>query len=753
MSVHDIPQLSFSTGLFDKRLRSRIDLERSSAACSEMENFYISLEGAAVRRPGTKFIGVANSAEYARLFPFTRDATNNFVLEMTEGKIRIIKDEFFLEADGVQIEIDTPYSIDEIKNLKYCQNADRMFFFVRSQPVHYLKRNSTTNWEFGEQEFVDMEDDPMFAEEGDYPGCGAFFQERFWLGGTDNQPQTIFGSKIGSYYDFSAAVLPDANVLPADSSWSQNNSNDFSSGQWRIRSSSMTEGYPVKNLSSGSASGDPWLSATDFSTTGTGNVTLEFTSSIAFDCLAVGISTRSDESSGYPEAFTIAAYDENENQLAVIEETDQTLWVKAEKRMFYFEDDKEIQDIYKITINFTKIEILQDTLKVAIGEIGFYPSSGLVDEEEASDEDFVEFDLAANSVNEILFMQPFNKKLVVGTSGGIWSSDTSAITRSDVDFSLQANEIPQENLLPICANNSLLFIMAGVNFAADYVYRLQYDDMAAENLSSFFRGDFTGKKIVSWAWQKFPENINWLVWDDGTMYGMSYQKDQKLFAWHKHSTQGLFRGNCSISTNDGFDEVYYLVERKVNGSNLLYIEKLSDYSTDKNSAAFVDCSLRYDNEDIVADEFSKFEHLAGCTCQVWAENFFQDVEVSTSGTFNIDYERNHVIAGLGYESRLTTMQKDMLTQEGSTIGRTRQLISATCQLNNAVVAKGGVDDSLEELTIQESTLSSTYEIVEEVDTPEIFCSDGGGNNSKFTVVCDQPVPLEVLSLNLRINFS
>ena len=763
MPVIDVPQYSFSSGKLDDRLRSRVDLERVSAGCSELENYYISLEGVAVRRPGTKFVDL--SRPNAKLKPFTRDSTNNFVLEFSAGAIRIIQKDYFLSDENGVIELATPYSVTDIARLKYCQNVDRMFFFVDTCPVMYLKRNSLTSWEFAEQEFITSKLEPLFSAEGDYPACGTFFQQRFWLGGTLNQPQTVWGSKIGSYYNFSAKMLPGDNILPVDSDWtfklpdnydpdssepSPEGGNDYINGNWRIQSSSQTnENYPC-NVANGSAVGAPWESADDFSSSGIGNARLIISCSVNFKCECVAISARGDDGRcGYPQDFIITAYDADDNEIERIVKTDELYWTPSEERLYYF--TKELEGLRKIKIEFTRIEVLQDTYRVAIGEVKFHPSSNIVDEEKATEDDYIEAELAGTSVNRIIFLHPFNNKLIVGTSGGIWSSETDIMTRSKVSFTPQTEDAPaEEGLLPINANNSMLFIMSGVNFAADFVYRLQYDDMTAENVSSFNRTDFIGKRVVAWAWQKYPENIVWVVFDDGSLYGLSYQKDQKLFAWHKHSTQGLFKDVCVISTNDGYDEVYFTVEREVNEQAVLYIEKLSDYSVAKDTAAFVDCHLRYDS-DTAATKFSMAEHLAGEKCQVWAEDYFQDVDITESGEFDIDFARKHVVVGLGYESRLKTMQKEVQLETGSTIGRNRDVISARCILNNAVYARAGVGENLEELKIQDSTLDGNLQIVVNSE-PEATGAYLDGTNSKVTICCDKPVPLEVLSLSIRINF-
>lgn len=55
-----------------------------------------------------------------------------------------------------------------------------------------------------------------FAEAGDWPGCIAFWRERLFLGGTDNDPDRILFSAVGSYTDF--RVSPEGIEPTADES-------------------------------------------------------------------------------------------------------------------------------------------------------------------------------------------------------------------------------------------------------------------------------------------------------------------------------------------------------------------------------------------------------------------------------------------------------------------------------------------------------------------------------------------------------
>lgn len=49
-----------------------------------------------------------------------------------------------------------------------------------------------------------------------YPRCGAFHQERLWIGGSRSRPRTIWASRLGLYYDFDPGALRDSDSIDYD---------------------------------------------------------------------------------------------------------------------------------------------------------------------------------------------------------------------------------------------------------------------------------------------------------------------------------------------------------------------------------------------------------------------------------------------------------------------------------------------------------------------------------------------------------
>ena len=92
---------NFTGGELSPRLDGRNDLTKYSSGCKTLENFIVYPHGAAARRAGTTFVAeVASSANKTRLIPFEFSTTQTYMLEFSNLKIRVYKDDgAVLEGD------------------------------------------------------------------------------------------------------------------------------------------------------------------------------------------------------------------------------------------------------------------------------------------------------------------------------------------------------------------------------------------------------------------------------------------------------------------------------------------------------------------------------------------------------------------------------------------------------------------------------------------------------------------------------
>ena len=148
---------AFNGGEVDPKLHARSDVKRYDNSCLKMENFVPIPFGGATRRPASKFIIDTGNTE-VRIFSYIISDTDKYILEFSNLKLRILKNDAILQKNSVDIEITTPYTTAQLKNIHFAQSYDILYFAHPNHSPQKLKHYSDTHWEWEELNF---EFDPM----------------------------------------------------------------------------------------------------------------------------------------------------------------------------------------------------------------------------------------------------------------------------------------------------------------------------------------------------------------------------------------------------------------------------------------------------------------------------------------------------------------------------------------------------------------------------------------------------------------
>jgi len=214
-----------------------------------------------------------------------------------------------------------------------------------------------------------------------------------------------------------------------------------------------------------------------------------------------------------------------------------------------------------------------------------------------TDSDAIDVTLASLKANEIRHLLPL-QKLFVFTSGGEWTldsgSNSDALTPTSIKFTSQSY-YGSDVIPPLAVGNTVLFIQRGGNVIRDLAYSLEIDGYSGTNLSILADHLFVGRRVVSWAYQQTPESIVWVVMDDGALLGFTYLREHQMWAWHRHETDGYFEWVTSLQT-DTADSIYLSVRRTINGTTKRFVEKLSTRLPNRDITWHIgmDCALTYD---------------------------------------------------------------------------------------------------------------------------------------------------------------
>jgi hypothetical protein len=189
--------------------------------------------------------------------------------------------------------------------------------------------------------------------------------------------------------------------------------------------------------------------------------------------------------------------------------------------------------------------------------------------------------------------------MIAFTAGGTWKIGTGSETASLAPTTIRALQqgyIGSSTLNPIVIGSRILYCQEMGSTVRDIGYTLTDDVYKGDDLTMLARHLFKNHKIVDWAFQQEPDGIVWAVREDGVLLSFTYNKEQDVYAWARHITDGEYESVAAIP-GDGYTEVYFVVKREINGVTTRFIEKLMPrmLSTDPRDQFFIDCGLSYDN--------------------------------------------------------------------------------------------------------------------------------------------------------------
>lgn len=229
------------------------------------------------------------------------------------------------------------------------------------------------------------------------------------------------------------------------------------------------------------------------------------------------------------------------------------------------------------------------------------------------DSDAITGTLASLQVNAIEFLVPMQSGLIMLSSGGAWQvsggTPGSAITPSDQQAQPQAFNGCHFHVPPIPINYDILYVQTKGAVVRDLAYNFYLNVYTGTDLTVLSNHLFFGHQIEEWAYAEYPWKLVWAVRDDGVALTLAYLKEQDVYGWSHHDTNGRFKSVAGIpeSPTAGVltaeDVIYFTVERVVpgvnNGAAVQYIERLASRNFTSGGAAditkpwCVDCGLSY----------------------------------------------------------------------------------------------------------------------------------------------------------------
>ena len=211
----------------------------------------------------------------------------------------------------------------------------------------------------------------------------------------------------------------------------------------------------------------------------------------------------------------------------------------------------------------------------------------------------------SQQVNGIQWMLNMPGGLVIFTGSGAWQlsgnggglATSAAITPANQVANPQAYNGCSPTVPPIPINYDILYVQEKGSIVRDLSYNFFVNIYTGTDMTVLSNHLFDGYQVVQWAWAEEPNKLIWVVRSDGALLCQTYLKEQDVYAWTRHDTQGLYQSVCSVS-EPPVNAPYFIAKRLIqNDGNPVwaYFQERMDNRlwNNQESAWCVDAGLAY----------------------------------------------------------------------------------------------------------------------------------------------------------------
>lgn len=640
-----LAQRNFSSGEVTTSLYARTDIAQYFTGLMTCLNFFIKKHGGAQNRPGTQYTCSVKTAEKKiKFIPFIFNSDQTYMLEFGDQYMRVIRNGAQVTVSGVSAydsgtayvvgnlvasggvnyycikdgtgqtpassptywyplsgdiyEIPTPYLEADLPTLQYNQSGDVITLTHPSYAVRELARSGHTTWTLTAVTFAPSISTPAGLasnasgtaqyyvvtaiksetyEESlptDPVGSSSETSTLTWTAVPGAQEYNVYKKKAGVYGFIGVASNPsftDASIAPDTADTPPNKRNPFAvTPIATVSINAAGTGYAVGDILTITQTGGS-----------SGKVRVDSVNAGAVTAISIV---------DYGEGYAVA------NGLSTTGGTG--TGCKINILTVTTNNFPSVSSYYQQRQMFANIN--SDTEKVWGSKSANFKNMSV--SSPLQDDDAVTFPVRGRQVNSVKHMINLGK-LIVMTSGAEWviNGDQAGILRAGEVNPVEQSYNGCSYLRPIIINDTALYVQARQNIVRDLKYQIGADGSDGYQgtditiMSTHLFEKFT---LMDWAFTQTPNPIAWIVRSDGVLLGLTYLREHKIFAWHRHQFQdGEVEAVGSVP--EGTEDVLYLcIKRTINGSVVRYIERMNSRRIDDIvDAVFMDSALTYDGRN------------------------------------------------------------------------------------------------------------------------------------------------------------
>ena len=718
MAVHKI-KTNFAAGELSPKMFGRPDFQKYDGGAAKLENFIVHRIGSISNRPGTLYIDktiIVNNNPRSRLIPFKYNVDQVYIVEIIpiSGWVKVYYGDVECWRGQYEAHFDW-YSSDDLPEIKYCQSADVLFLFHPNVSPYMIIRKNLYDFEIKKAEFLGPFKDEYVAEDTEnlvyiklcnktdagHPALFVRYDSPLIDDALDYIGREVKLTRRleGEYHRCNPKTDPEykrmVNVVPGgtvhvesfgfwDGSWSLQRFNKDTQTwedvrtQYGNRANNATFNYENKTTEIEKYR----LYSEDFNNAHKsgevdGQIGCVVIQSFGgeYSCV-VKTTTHMTKSSDGLSYYAECSFLKDPAEELKIYELTEILYTRFSLGSWYggANSQANIHNHFPTCGQFFEDRLCvagtdEEPQTVWMSRTGDYFN---FDNVKSEDDEAVTATLSGGEMNGIKAIVPFND-LVLLTSGGEYKVTGNGKAITPTNITAQAQEYCGVNKInPVVIGNRIIFAQQQGSVVRDLAYAYDVDRYTGIELGLLAEHLLRGHKVVAMAYQQIPDSIIWIVREDGVLLGITYVKEQDIYAWHEHKTDGEFIDVCVIP-GDKYDQVWFVVKR----DGVYQIERMPNremYDTPAEQV-FLDAAYVYGFGHSEDPEWEKINSViiprfAGKTVHILADgNVLPEQVVAEDGFIDLGAEYKTVIIGLGYTSTLLSMPIDLEAGDGTYLAR------------------------------------------------------------------------------------
>ena len=750
-----ISQLAFTTGEVSPDVSSRFDLEQYKSALLEAENVVIRPYGAVAKRQGSQYVGqVKYSDKPTRLFEFTTNTNNSFMLEFGDKYIRVWNYGIY-----TGIEVTTPFTSDILFDLNCNQSGDVMFICSGKYPIQTLSRYSDTDWRMSTYKLTEQPYDEINTDNGHtltvngdtitstkdlftQDMVGSVIQIAYYV-------EAVHTKSSGEVVEKKVKRYMQAQTIEKTYNNINYNVGAFSTDtelSWKFTTHGTWEGTVKLQISNND--GQTWkdyrtyTSKNDYNVTDTGKIEagarLKYVSDIKSGSVNCDLSIMPFTQYGIVEIKSVTdAKNAKVNVLNGIKEGEPSYQWKLgswNRGRGYPKLCTFYQDRFVVAATDSKPNFIW------FSRTGDYPNFGVEKVEGTiTDDSAITLPVINRKMCEIRHLVPAND-LIILTSGNEWivrGDKTITPTNCNLKTQTQRGALSCE---PQFIGNRCVFVQERGGTVRDMGYSYESDNYTGQDLTLFVKTLVKGHLAVTSAYAQDPDSIIYYVRDDGQLNCLTYIPEQKVYGWSHFVTNGKYRYVESVAEGEQ-DTIYFVVDRVINNKSVKCIERSIPLYTEDNSDVFLDCYVKVANS--IKTDYINAPHLVGQMVDIVIDGQQMPSRVvPPTGVIKLDGKANVITVGLPYTTKIKIPNVEQQINDGTLQGRVATVSRVVLRMYKSFGGKvGRTFDRMDDITLPPNELFTG-------DKPVIL-PKMGINYSTDTSICikhSDPFPFNLLSI-------